>query len=817
MKERKKKNLARELNKKHFFFVSRNGLFTCFHLSFHTKMFSSSSSALRGGVSLYYAPPRAYRYLLSPDRPASERADGDPLWNNDRAVCWMRIDDAGTMWFEVFPSLDAGIHYALKGRLASERCYFTIVRPDRPLEWYSDAEIYVSMCHTLGTPWPSLQRDFTTLMYVGLAWIRVSFEAFFGVSSSFGRGAQAWLLRADRADKFSCHMHVPQWCFGNIEDCATAMRLIEDTLYAQAIVGSVRAGGAHPLARMLMFHDSERKKRRHPACVSAPHIQVPVTMECLLDFGVYSNIRQMRMAGQSSSPSKKNALQLFQPPSRVDYNDDTLHMRSVDDPPAAELSGADVIFQTVICTERAKARVPMPNLVDIYEHNDNVSTPQCQRIMTAMERITRAPTATQEEQRELARVLSDAFFVWLGDVWRVYMAHLSTDKPEMTPSGTDSYEQFVRTYLVSLFRGELLHAAREIYHTRSITPVQRANALDRVALATHRAAWYVVLIVRWHLRPRRLRIESVDTAPIRAALDATIATMFRAHLNAPCAISSAMLELDLLSHALFNVAYVGAADGDVGFATLGRLLFDGMAEEYTPQQLFTVITCNLRLELLWHYLNNPVSDETAYRPLTCHRDFDDFWSLAWHPTQVRNDDPCPRHYFPRALLFTALRRGAIWQPHVNVVVANLRRNNMRGSTRFSVIQPSALRIANAAAAAAAAPAATATVTATTTVPASVSILESGIVAAFNGTTLVGPYNASSATNNANNNSSSATLLSHHSNDDTKSVSNTILPLGTRNRLYYSDYCPGALLHFDFAPPAHAPFAPSINLPTIYQP
>src|SRR5690606_18372132 len=143
-----------------------------------TNIMTTTTTAAATTTSGHSIPP-SFRFLNDASRPSHERADSHLLWQAEGAVCWMRrYDERGNMCFDLFPSAAEAVHYALVGRPARDRCYYAMVRQGRPLEWYVDAEIKRALCSTLDTgAVQSLQQDFTTLMYVAMAWIRTSLEA----------------------------------------------------------------------------------------------------------------------------------------------------------------------------------------------------------------------------------------------------------------------------------------------------------------------------------------------------------------------------------------------------------------------------------------------------------------------------------------------------------------------------------------------------------------------------------------------------------------------------------------------------------------
>jgi hypothetical protein len=622
-------------------------------------------------ASARFPPPDTFYYLKSTHPKQQQQsqprrgADSHPLWHDERAVCWMRREHTA-MAFDVFPSLDAALHYALAGRMRDERCYYAMVRPQRPVEWYMDAEIDHIYCNTLGTS-PLLQQDFTTLIYIIMAWMRVSVEALFGVSSA-QRGAQTWLLRADTEKKFSCHAHVPQWVFASIEDLSTTMRLVEDVLYTQAVVGSSRAGGPHPLARALCYSVADRHRRIRPACITLPQVdsQVPTTLGLIADMCVYSEIRHMRMALQRTRPSLANPLQLFQPSCQLRADDDTLSGEALraDDPvgETSRLSGADLMLQTMVCTERARRRVTMPTLLQVADH-EALATTQCERLVSAVEAYLQKSSSSSAADRELDRVLLDVWRNWLGDMWRVYMQGSGT--PLFTGEG--GYEALLE-FLVGRFHALCrLASDGDDCHDDAV--------LRAVLTAMHRCAWYAALIVRWHLRPRLRDMERVDSAPIFVILQRPLECLFtyhHLHAQQSDTMIGVLYEMGVLARALLGVTF--ASDTDDTLADVLPLL-TLYGAECAPKNVFSLVVANVRLELFWHHINNPPlsqqnTDQPRHQSIADHAAFE----RAWNHTG---------RAYPRSLLYMAVRRGLLYHPHVGAMVTYIRRSGGKSTTTFA--------------------------------------------------------------------------------------------------------------------------------------
>ena len=560
--------------------------------------------------------PLSFAYYNNPDhecvvRDARVLAMPAPLVLARRLA---RHDGAGTyLRFEVFQSLDHAAAWIVR-MPPHERCYLAVVDKERPVEMFFDAEIRPAQLRAISTV-PEL--DFDRQIVVLVLWLRCMVEALSGVALPRG----AWLWRADRDNKFSCHGHFPQCVFESVDVLSSYMRVLEDVLYTHRAT-MVAAGALH-------YRDTTRAVRRRQACISDPTVLASAEDELVIDFGVTSSVRQMRMALNRSSPATANPLVLWQPAhTRVDDAVAAQSPVDVGAPAPSRITAGDALRLTSICP-------PDTGAAQHYVHRTPLGVvAEWER---AVDRHAACIARTAPARAEWTQLIEDT--------WHAFV---DAGAPRLAPASV----------------GELAQALDALL-------VDADSSADGNVLSRWRMAWWCALAMRWRCPNGHVGVDALDTGALLGDIQ-TIFVPVATHAARPLDDAMAVLRFVNTAH---NAALYGRLD-IAAYALADRATAEilqrhrGALPPRCPARCGRVAVGVFPLEVAGACLAEPHDAPIALTSLDALAAID---TLA--DFQQQHD-----HIF--TMMVHALLRGPVWHAPAAFMAQWLCTTGARGGTRF---------------------------------------------------------------------------------------------------------------------------------------
>jgi hypothetical protein len=400
---------------------------------------------------------------------------------------------------------------------------------------------------------------------------------------------------------------------------ASYMRAFEDVLYAHR--------SSMPAARIMHFRDQARATRRRQASVSnVDGVLAGPEDEMVCDFGVYSSVRQMRVALHRSAPYTNNPLQLWQPASVV-VREDVAAQTPIDvsaSTPPTSITAGDALRLTAICppdTGRIK-RAPLPVTAE-WTHGVDALAVQI------------AASSSRAAWSQLIEL-----------TWHTYV---DAGQPRMN-----------RVDLPA--RLDALMASTQ----------PSAGDPTRRTVVRWRFVWWCALAMRWRCPSGHIGVDTLDADTLVTDITARFTTLAETASGAgvPHVLHEALAVLRFVASG-HNVALYGRLNLD-SYALCDQavaIIAQTHNGTLAPADIWQVVTAVFPLEVAGIALRD--SNPTALVDLgTFNRAVDALDLLAAQPEQIIST------------LVGALVRGPIWRAPAAYISQQLTASGMRGCTRF---------------------------------------------------------------------------------------------------------------------------------------